>query len=337
MNRNELYIPVAERLPDPSIVVVHNPNSNIRTRNPIVARQYDERIDTLTEFLGPKGLDLKVQFIPTKNAQEGRDAVRKAMDDGIGAIGVIGGDGTLAPVAGELVDADHNTHLIAFGGGTENVLQRGLIQSKNPLKIAEATLSNGSPVKIDVGQMHDDEINYHFLTNGSIGFATLAMNNWIRRGKKHRGQLLDEFIRNRNKFQTYDVHIKDTKKKIDRDIYDLFEAIFGNFGRFGGKFDVLKSDMTDGVGEAVLFQAPQKDLVRIPGVIYNALRGKPIKGGQYMDFQDMTITRTNGDTMLFQHDGETAESKTPELRVTTKKQAVTLWVPDKTTAYGFKR
>jgi diacylglycerol kinase family enzyme len=338
MNKSEVYIPVAERFPKPSMVIVYNPNSNIRTRNPIVARHDAQRIETLTRFVGPEGLGIDAQFIPTESAEHGRDVVKKAIDDGVGAIGVIGGDGTLAPVAGELIASEHNTHLVAFGGGTENVLQRGLIQSKNPLKIAEATLLKGSPKKIDVGQIQDGDITYPFLTNGSAGFATYAIRNWEALGKKNRAQLFKEFIMTRNNFQTYDLHIKDPVEKIDREIDDVFEAIFSNFGKYGGKFDVLDSDMTDGMVEAAVFQAPQKDLINIPGVIYNAVRGgQTIKGGHYMGLQDATITRTNGNTILFQHDGETAESKTPELRVSTKHQSVTLWVPDNTTAYGFSK
>jgi diacylglycerol kinase family enzyme len=338
MSKSELYLPVADRLPKPSMVIIYNPDSNIRTRNPVVARQEAQRIATLTRFVGPEGLGLDAEFIPTESAKHGRDVVRRAIDDGVGAIGVIGGDGTTAHVAGELIAAEHNTHLVAFGGGTENVLQRGLIQSKNPLTIAEATLLEGSPVKIDVGVIEDDGILHPFLTNASTGFGTYAIREWVKDGKQSRWQLFVKYIKDKDKFETYNLRIRDEAEGIDREYGNVFEAIFSEFGRYAGKFDVFDSDMTDGMTEAGVFQSDQTKLTNLPRLLFTAAReGRTIPGVHYMGLQDATVTRTNGDTMLFQHDGETAESKSPKLRVYTESEAVTLWVPDKTKAYGLRQ
>jgi diacylglycerol kinase family enzyme len=337
MNRRESYVPVAERLPKPSMQVIFNENSNIRTsRNPIRARAQREQVNNLTKFLEEKAVGLDVTFTATTSVQHARDVVREAMDTGIGAIGVIGGDGSNQLVATELREAHHNTHMVVLGGGTECILQQEMIKSRNPLTIAKAVLLDGSPEQYDLGMAETDEGDYYFLTNKSIGFGSHAMREWGDVGRLNRFQLYQIYEEQKDQFPAYDLEIVDKHEGIEI-IYEYeaaFETVANNAGKYGGKFDLADSNMRDARLEGVVL--PHELTDRTGTVVFNALLGRTIPGAHYMSIQDAMVTRLNGKDMSFQVDGETHMTGN-QMRVTTDPKAITLWVPNKTKSYAFQQ
>src|SRR5438128_2386565 len=75
-------------------------------------------LSILNDVFQPSGIDWDVSV--TKDAGDGRRYALAALESGVDAIGVYGGDGTVNEVASALVGTD--TPLAIFPGGTANVM-----------------------------------------------------------------------------------------------------------------------------------------------------------------------------------------------------------------------
>ena len=125
-------------------------------------------VEELVDAARAKGIQPRV-------LREGEDAAALARDAEAGAIGIAGGDGSLAPVAQVAIDRDLPFVCVPFG--TRNHFARDLgLDRRDPLAALEAF--NGEERRIDVGRTGERL----FLNNVSFGaYASL-----VHRREAHR-------------------------------------------------------------------------------------------------------------------------------------------------------
>ncbi len=320
---------IRERFTDPSITIIYNDNAGISKKNPLKAASFRHKIRSLHHLLNsPEAFDLDINLQPTKSANHAIDEVGKAIDQGRGAIAVVGGDGTIAPIAHRLAveTADRKPDLLLLGGGTQNIFRREVSKRSDPIQVAIDVLQNGERKAIDVGVLQSNDKAYPFVANGGFGLDAQVMEFWERAGKKHRGQIFPLFWKERNNFQPFSLHIVDEQTNVDEVFDNVIAMPIINAGKYGGFFKLTESDKSDGILEGVVLPAdlrkPQEFMHMLPKVLFS---GNEINGANYVELRQATLRETQGEELLFQHDGEPVRADSSEVSVTTLHQSVTIW------------
>ena len=101
--------------------------------------------------------------IATHVLQEGEDVVAVARSSDADAIGVAGGDGSLAPVAAVAIERD--VPFVCVPAGTRNHFARDLGLDRDDPVAALDAFTRGTERRIDVGRVNDR----YFLNNVSLG------------------------------------------------------------------------------------------------------------------------------------------------------------------------
>jgi diacylglycerol kinase family enzyme len=318
---------ILSQLSNHSAVVLCNPNAGSPRRASGLLRETRQLVDVLRD--SEYGLGLDVTYTETENAQQAEDLVEKAIADENGLLIVKGGDGTIAPIAHQLVEAKHATHLVIVGGGTQNVLRRQLTKHTNPLKVAEEVLLHGHPKKIDIGVMETRTDVFPFVTNAGIGLDAHVLNKWEENGKKSRAQVPMVFLHEKGRFVPYNLAITDNSAQGIKTYEGVAAMVINNGGKYGGWFDVTNSDMTDGVMEGFVVPVSKLRVTEMGNLAYHAVRGhRPIQGISYLyGIRAITIRDTREQELIFHHDGEPKRAESSEIRVSAIPGAVTLWTP----------
>lgn len=137
-------------------------------------------LSILNDIFHPSGMDWEV-FV-TKQSGDGQRYAKEAVEAGVDAVGVYGGDGTVMEVASALVGT--NMPLAIFPGGTANVMSVELGVPSDPAEaFALVTGGTGTVRTIDVGQYGD----YYFLTRLGMGLESNVIENTAREQKDRMG------------------------------------------------------------------------------------------------------------------------------------------------------
>lgn len=110
--------------------------------------------------------DFDLEVAQTERRNHASDLARTAVDAGIDAVLVFGGDGTINEAAQGLVGTEVALGLLP--GGTTNVMARSLGIPRNPVDataLAAANLRSGTQRRINVGRLNDR----YFLFSGGMG------------------------------------------------------------------------------------------------------------------------------------------------------------------------
>lgn len=328
MERTRRFDYVHERFHDSSLTIIYNKNAGIYKKNPLRALKFRHTIHALEHVLGsPDFLGFDVALQPTTSAQHAEDEVSKAIEQERGGIVVVGGDGTVAPVAYELATSKgHKPHLIVAGGGTMNIFRRELTQQSSPFAAVIDELLNGAPIPVDVGVATTDSGKYPFMANFGLNTDAKVLDLWQQAGKVHRGQLFPIFWKQRHNFKPYDLRIQDDREQIDRRYEDVIAMPIVNAGPYAGFFPITDSDMSDGMMEGVIIPSSFIEPKKFTHLITRAVvPGKTIKGAQYIGIRNATIRESNGEEIVFQHDGEPQRAGSSEITVTTLPRSLTVW------------
>lgn len=132
--------------------VIKNPNAGVHTSQ----HHWYEHIQ---RFWDVDGCQLTYQF--SKSPEDGREKVRRAIDEGIDCLLLVGGDGLMNTLASELIGSD--VVLGVLPGGSGNGFARHFNIPLQPEKAVES-LVNGRVIDIDVGR-----------ANGRPFFVTCSM------------------------------------------------------------------------------------------------------------------------------------------------------------------
>ncbi len=322
------FADVRKLLTDPSITIIFNEKAGIYKKNPIRALKFRHEMHSLEALGNPELFDLHMELRPTRNATHAVDEVGRAIAKGRGAIAVVGGDGTVSPIAHRLAMEGNSPKpdLIALGGGTQNIFQHELTTKKDPFKAALDLLQNGEQISMDVGVIENNSQEYPFVANAGLGIDARVLDRWIKAGKHNRLQVFPIFWNERNKFDPYNLQVIDAQQGIDKTYDNIIAMPIINSGKYGGFFKVTDSDMTDGVLEAVALPSHlknTKDFIHmLPKVLFS---GKPVNDAHYNEITRAVIRETRGEELIFQHDGEPKSADSSEVVVTTYPQAVTVW------------
>lgn len=139
-------------------------------------------LSILNDVFHPSGIDWEVMV--TKEAGDARRYAQAAIEAGVDAVGVYGGDGTVMEVASALVNTP--MPLAIFPGGTANVMSVELGVPSDPAE-AFALVSGGPNTirTIDVGQYGE----HTFLTRLGMGLESNVIENTAREQKDRMGWL----------------------------------------------------------------------------------------------------------------------------------------------------
>ena len=136
----------------------------------------------LNDAFRDTGIDWEVMV--TKDSGDGRKYALAALEAGVDAVGVYGGDGTVGEVAGALVGT--TMPLAIFPGGTANVMSVELGIPSDPAEAcALISRSTGVVRAIDVGRMGDQ----YFLTRLGMGLEATIIQQTDRAQKDRMGWL----------------------------------------------------------------------------------------------------------------------------------------------------
>jgi len=124
-----------------------------------------------------------LEIVPSATPDAGRAHARRAAGEGLDALFVLGGDGSLRNAAGELLGSA--TALGPLPGGTTNVVARALGLPADPVAAARA-LAAAPPRELDVGRAGED---IFFLMQVSGGLDARVMAAVDPRWKRRFGKL----------------------------------------------------------------------------------------------------------------------------------------------------
>ena len=130
----------------------------------------------------PRGVEWQVDV--TKNPADVRDSCRRAIDRGVEAVAVYGGDGTVMEAVNGL--AGTTVPLAILPGGTANIMATELGIPRN-LTMACSLLCNDRALlhALDIGDM----MTHHFILRLSAGFEAEIVKTTHRRLKSNVGML----------------------------------------------------------------------------------------------------------------------------------------------------
>ena len=164
----EQWMPVATTAPPSKPFIVMNPRSGggkvVRFDLPTKARALGAEVALLD---GPGYVDVA-------------GLVRDAIAGGADLLGVAGGDGTQALVAG--IAAEHNIPLLVISAGTRNHFALDLGLDRDDPSTCLQALTDGEEVRVDLGMIGDRP----FVNNASFGaYAEIVQSPEYRDNKNH--------------------------------------------------------------------------------------------------------------------------------------------------------
>jgi diacylglycerol kinase (ATP) len=202
--------------------------------NPAAGRGYDARIvERLAGALAPA---FAVEVLPTATPEAGRAAARRAVDAGLDALFVLGGDGSLNNAARELLGS--GTALGPLPGGTTNVVASALGLPADPVAAARALTAAGAR-ELDVGRAGAEGV---FLMQVSGGLDARVMAAVDARWKRRLGKLavawtgLREWARYR--FPRFAL-------EVDGERTEATGFVVANLSEYAGRFAIVPGARAD--------------------------------------------------------------------------------------------
>jgi len=136
-----------------------------------------DKVERVQELLTPAGFDLEVVLVSPDNPAE--DALQRALKDGVKTVIVGGGDGTVSPIAAQLVKTDVTLGILPLG--TFNNIARS-INVPPDLDEACGIIARGNTKMIDAGVT--EEGRYFFeAAGGGLDAALFPLGEEIKGGR----------------------------------------------------------------------------------------------------------------------------------------------------------
>jgi diacylglycerol kinase (ATP) len=202
--------------------------------NPAAGRRTSARL--LERIARELAVAYAVEIRSTATLDEGRAYARRAVDDRLDALFILGGDGSLRNAAGELLGSA--TALGPLPGGTTNVLAGALGLPADPVAAARA-LTTAAIRELDVGRGGDESI---FLMQVSGGLDARVMAAVDPRWKRRFGKLavawtgLREWARYR--FPRFAL-------EVDGEPTEATGFVVANLAEYAGAFEIVPGARPD--------------------------------------------------------------------------------------------
>jgi YegS/Rv2252/BmrU family lipid kinase len=278
---------------------------------------------TFNSVFQPAGVKWDVSV--TNQAGDAYRFAREAMDAGVDAVGVYGGDGTVREVAAAL--AGSQVPMAIFPGGTANALSRALGISRD---LAEAcalvTEQESRVLTIDMGQVGDE----CFLVAIGLGIAGSIAEEADREEKDKLGILAYalKMIQSTRQAPIACYSIKIDGQQIES---EGVLAVIANSGNFGipGVTLTPTVDMTDGLLDVLV--VPSASVPALVSLAASMAR-QDLDGAPVEHWQGRDITIVSDPPQPIQADGEVLDPG--EVHVTIAPQALRVIVPKAAAADG---
>jgi diacylglycerol kinase family enzyme len=281
-----------------------------------------------------------VSVVETERRDHATELTRSAIEDGVDAVAVLGGDGTLNEVANAMVGT--RVVLFALPGGGTNVFCRTLGLPDDPVAAAEQLLEahdRGSTRRIGVGTIDGTgpggRDRRHFVFHTGVGWdaAVVAVVERHSSLKRRLGHLLFVYAGLRTFLTTYDRRRPHFRLELDdgTKVHDAFFAIVMNSDPYtfvGHRPFVV--DPTNTADTAFTVVALRSMRVRhFLAVMAQALRGRGLSERPTLvlrrDVTGVTVRRTT--SLPYQVDGDHL-GDAAELRMHHRPDALSVVVPD---------
>ena len=308
--------------------------------NPHASTTTPERRRAVVEELS-RGHTVSVAV--TERRDHATELARAAVDEGVDAIAVLGGDGTLNEVANALVGS--RVVLLALPGGGTNVFCRTLGLPDDPATAAAllvTALSTGRTRRIGVGTIDGTGLggrdHRHFVFHTGVGWdaAVVAVVEHHSSLKRRLGHALFIYAGVRTFFGSYDRRRPHFRLELDdgTKVHDAFFAIAMNSDPY--TFVGHRPFVVDPANSAeTAFTVVVLSSMRIRhflAVMTDALRGKGLRERPKLvlrrDVSGLTVRRTT--SLPYQVDGDHL-GDAAELRMSYRPDALTVVVPEPST------
>ncbi len=249
-----------------------------------------------------KEAGIKWEALITHHVNDAIQFSKSAVKEGVDALAVYGGDGTLMEAISGLIGSE--IPLVILPGGSANVMANEL-GIPTDLKEACALLSHG-PLRtklIDVGQFN----NRYFITGISIGFGADLVKGANRESKNKFGILAYFFATAAalKKLKLSHYHIK-----IDENEYEVqgLTCLVNNAGNLGfTKISLDKNiDISDGLLDVVVVRKSNLSLFKL--IVITLIKGERPDNFELVEhWQGREISITSNRKQVIQCDGELLE------------------------------
>lgn len=286
--------------------------------NPISGRgQNYLNLDLISSVLNDQ--DYEVVLKVSQHANNISSLTKLAIKEGADIVVACGGDGTINEVASQLVNTQIPLGIIKFGSG--NGLAAHLNIPDELLKALE-TIKHCKSIKIDVGVVNE----YFFFSNMSIGVGAKVINNYTGLKKRQFISYLRatlKALRTKTSSLKVDLEIGDFKKAITP-----FVLFISNSNEMGYKMSFTpQASLQDGKLDVVFTDQLSllQTLTFANQIIF--FKNKKFKKAEYFLTEQMRVTNKEEDHFLIQLDGESVIIDSKELKISVKKGALNVIVP----------
>jgi diacylglycerol kinase family enzyme len=282
-----------------------------------------------------------VTTVVTERRDHATELARAAVEDGVDAVAVLGGDGTLNEVANALVGT--RVVLLALPGGGTNVFCRTIGLPDDPVAAAGLlvdALADGATRRIGVGTIDGTGLagrdHRHFVFHTGVGWdaAVVAVVERHSSLKRRLGHALFVYAGVRTFFGSYDRRRPHFRLELDdgTKVHDAFFAIVMNSDPYtfvGHRPFVV--DPGNSAEHAFTVVALSSMRIRhFVAVMTDALRGKGLRERPTLvlrrNVTGLTVRRTT--SLPYQVDGDHL-GDAAELRMSYRPDALTVAVPDR--------
>jgi diacylglycerol kinase family enzyme len=258
----------------------------------------------------------RLDELPTDGPRHCKELARRAVEEGLDAVFVLGGDGTLRIAAGQLVGT--GTALGPLPGGTTNVVASALGLPRDPVAAARA-LTTASVRELDVGRVHGPEGDGIFLMQLSGGLDARVMAAVDARWKRRFGKLAIAWTGlrelRRYSFPTYSL-------EVDGVTTTATGFVAANLAEYAGSFQIVPGAKADDqVLELLLFRGRRRrDAL---GFAIDLARGRHAARTDVEIRRVERVVLTGPRPLLLQGDGDPFEAEPPfEIRLSSRRLRV---------------
>lgn len=281
-----------------------------------------------------------VQVVTTQRRDHATELARDAVADGVDAVAVLGGDGTLNEVANALVGT--RVLLLALPGGGTNVFCRTIGLPDDPTTAARLLLDavdRGATRRIGVGTIDGTGLagrdHRHFVFHTGVGWdaAVVAVVEHHSRHKRRLGHALFVYAGMRTFFGSYDRRRPHFRLELDdgTKVHDAFFAIVMNSDpyTFVGHRPFVIDPGNDASTPFTVVALRSMRIRHFLAIMAGALHGKGLQERPSLvirrNIAAVTVRRTT--SLPYQVDGDHL-GDAAELRISYRPNALTVALPE---------
>ena len=261
----------------------------------------------------------KIEITETLKPSHAIELSLESIKKGVDIIVACGGDGTINEVAGCLIGTSVKLGIIKFGSGN------GLATTLNIPKNSEDALrviKQGITTKIDAGEIN----NHYFFSNSGIGFDANVINNYSNTKKRQLASYLKASLSTFfSKPPPLSIEIA-----INSELFSLkpFMVFVSNSNEMGYDISLTpKASIQDGMLDVIIVETLNKLEIIYFAFLLLIKKPQKFKKAHYFLTKNIEITNLLNGSVLTQIDGESRQIDSNTLKISIKKEALSVIIP----------